>query len=437
MRIEDIVDYFKISNFSWLAKWLALSCLIGMLAGSASAGFLLALDAVTALRGQYRWLLWCLPAAGFGVAWLYLRYGAGSDAGINLLMNESRAPTRTVPLRMAPLVLFGTLMAHLCGASVGREGTAAQMGGTLSDQLSRLFTVSAATRSMLIAAGMAAGFASVFGTPVAGAIWAIEVLAIGALAHHATGHDADRAGVLASALPALLSYLFPCLLSAFIAHWVALGLGAQHSHYAAGAIPAINSMTVLLIAVAGLAFGLTARAFCLAIHRLSALFRRLVAYSPLRPVIGGVIIIAFAMTVNSADRYLGLGLPVIQAAFSGQVAPQDFAIKLVMTAWSVASGFKGGEVTPLFFIGATLGHVLAPLLQLPPALLAAVGLAAVFGGAANTPLAAALIAIELFGADIAVYAGVACAASYLVSGRHGIYGAQRLLYPKLGKRPDA
>ena len=434
------MDYFNISKFSWLAKWIALSCLIGMLAGSASAAFLLALDAVTDLRGEHRWLLWWLPAAGFGVAWLYLRYGAGSDGGINLLITEARAPKKTVSLRMAPLVLFGTLVSHLFGASVGREGTAVQMGGTLSDQLSKLFTVSAATRSMIIAAGMAAGFASVFGTPVAGAIWAIEVLAIGALAQNPTGHGADRTDVparLASALIAVLTYLFPCLLSAFIAHWVALGLGAHHAHYAAGFIPNINWMTVLLVAVAGLAFGLTARAFCLVIHRLSALFKRMVAYSPLRPVIGGVVIVAFAMTVNSADRYLGLGLPAIQAAFSGQVAPQDFLIKLVLTAWSVASGFKGGEVTPLFFIGATLGHVLAPLLQLPPALLAAVGLAAVFGGAANTPVAAAFIAIELFGADIAVYAGVACAASYLVSGRHGIYGAQRLLYPKLGKRPDA
>jgi H+/Cl- antiporter ClcA len=432
------VDHFNISNFSWLAKWVALSCLIGMLAGSASAGFLLALDAVTDLRGQYRWLLWCLPAAGFGVAWLYLRYGAGSDGGINLLITEARDPKKTVPLRMAPLVLFGTLVSHLFGASVGREGTAVQMGGTLSDQLSKLFTVSAATRSMIIAAGMAAGFASVFGTPVAGAIWAIEVLAIVALT--APEHGENLAGVparLARALAALLTYLFPCLLSAFIAHWVALGLGAHHAHYAAGSIPNINWMTVMLIAVAGLAFGLTARAFCLVIHRLSALSKHMVAYSPLRPVIGGVVIVAFAMTVNSADRYLGLGLPVIQAAFSGQVAPQDFAIKLVLTAWSVASGFKGGEVTPLFFIGATLGHVLAPLLQLPPALLAAVGLAAVFGAAANTPVAAAVIAIELFGGDIAVYAGVACAASYLVSGRHGIYGAQRLLYPKWGKRPDA
>lgn len=434
------MDYFNISKFSWLAKWITLSCLIGVLAGSASAAFLLALDAVTALRGEHRWLLWCLPAAGFGVTWLYLRYGAGSDGGINLLITEARAPTSTVPLRMAPLVLFGTLVSHLFGASVGREGTAVQMGGTLSDQLSKLFTVSAATRSMIIAAGMAAGFASVFGTPVAGAIWAIEVLAIVALAQRSTEHGADRAGLparLACALTALLTYLFPCLLSAFIAHWVALGLGAHHAHYAAGFIPNISWMTVLLVAAAGLAFGLTARAFCLAIHRLSALFKRLVAYSPLRPVVGGVVIVAFAMTVNSADRYLGLGLPVIQAAFSGMVVPQDFLVKLVMTAWSVASGFKGGEVTPLFFIGATLGHVLAPLLQLPPALLAAVGLAAVFGGAANTPVAAAFIAIELFGADIAVYAGVACAASYLVSGRHGIYGAQRLLYPKLGKRPDA
>ncbi|KQN75564.1 voltage-gated chloride channel protein [Duganella sp. Leaf61] len=405
-----MTDHFQHPIFTKLIKWAALSCLIGVLAGAASAAFLLALDAVTHWRGQYRWLIWLLPVAGLLVAWLYRRYGAGSDAGINLLINETRAPTHPIPLRMAPLVLFGTLTSHLLGASVGREGTAVQMGGALSDQLSKLFRVSNRTRTLIITAGMAAGFASVFGTPVAGAIWGIEVVAL--------------TGMAASAL-------LPCLLSAVIAHFVTLGLGAHHMHYAAGAMPALGGMPLLLVAVAGVAFGLAARAFCMAIHGFSALFKRWVANSLLRPVIGGMVIVLFAMTVNSADRYLGLGLPVLQAAFSGQVAPQDFLVKLVMTAWSIASGFKGGEVTPLFFVGATLGHVLAPLLQLPPPFLAAVGLAAVFAGASNTPLASTILAIELFGFDIAVYAAFGCAISYLVSGRHGIYAAQRLLYPKL------
>lgn len=410
------MDQFNNSIIARAARWVALSCLIGLLAGAASAGFLWALDAVTSWRGQQRWLICLLPVAGFGVAWLYLRHGAGTDAGINLLITETRAPTNTVPLRMAPLVLFGTLVSHLFGASVGREGTAVQMGGALSDQLSQRFKVTAQTRTVIIAAGMAAGFASVFGTPVAGAIWSIEVLALGAIS---------------------ASALLPCLLSAMAAHLVALGLGAHHAHYAAGAIPALGTMPVLLVVVAGLACGLTARAFCAVLHRLSALFKRLVAYSPLRPLLGGVAIVVFAMTFNGADRYLGLGLPGIQSAFAGPVAPDDFVLKLLTTAWSVASGFKGGEVTPLFFIGSTLGNAMAPLLQLPPAFLAAVGLAAVFAGASNAPLGSAIIAIELFGGDIAVYAVLACAASYVVSGRHGIYAAQRLLYPKLGKRPDA
>ncbi len=400
---------FKHPIFATLLKWVALSCLIGVLAGAASAAFLLALEAVTQWRGQYRWLIWLLPVAGFVVAWLYRRFGAGSDAGINLLINETRVPTKTIPLRMAPLVLFGTLASHLFGASVGREGTAVQMGSALSDQLSKLFKVSDHTRTVIITAGMAAGFASVFGTPVAGAIWGIEVVAIG--------------GMAASAL-------LPCLLSAVVAHFVTLGLGAHHMHYAAGAMPALGWLPLLLVAVAGVAFGLAARAFSGAIRGFSSLFKRWVSNSLLRPVIGGVAIVIFAMTVSSADRYLGLGLPVLQQAFSGQVAPQDFLVKLVMTAWSIASGFKGGEVTPLFFVGATLGHVLAPLLHLPPPFLAAVGLAAVFAGASNTPLASTIIAIELFGFDIAAYAAVGCAVSYLVSGRHGIYAAQRLLYPK-------
>ena len=410
------MDNITTSLFARVARWLAWSCLIGALAGTASAGFLWALDAATSVRGQQRWLIWLLPAAGFCVAWLYQRWGAGTDAGINLLITETRAPTNIVPLRMAPLVLFGTLMSHLFGASVGREGTAVQMGGALSDQLSKHFQVAPQTRTLIIAAGMAAGFASVFGTPVAGAIWSIEVLALGALS---------------------ASALLPCLLSAVVAHLVALGLGAHHAHYAAGAMPALGAVPVLLVMAAGLAFGLTARAFCAALRSLSALFKRLIASSALRPVIGGVAIVVFAMTFGGADRYLGLGLPGIGSAFAGPVAPYDFVLKLLTTAWSVASGFKGGEVTPLFFIGATLGNVLAPLLQLPPAFLAAVGLAAVFAGASNAPLGSAIIAIELFGGDIAVYAAVACAASYVVSGRQGIYAAQRLQYPKLGKRPDA
>jgi len=417
-------NHFKHTIFARLLKWIALACLIGVLAGAASAAFLLALDTVTAWRGQHRWLIWLLPLAGLLVAWLYRQYGAGSDAGVNLLLTATRAPEPAIPLRMAPLVLFGTLASHLFGASVGREGTAVQMGGALSDQLSKLFQVAPETRIVAITAGMAAGFASVFGTPVAGAIWGIEVMAFAGLAG-------------AARLPGLSACLLTCTLSAVIAHLVTLGLGAHHAHYAAGAVPTLGALPLLAVAVAGTAFGLTARAFCTASHGLSALFRRYVSNSLLRPVIGGAVIVLFAMTVGDADRYLGLGLPVIQAAFSGHVMPQDFLVKLGMTAWSVASGFKGGEVTPLFFIGSTLGHVLAPLLQLPPPFLAAVGLAAVFAGASNTPLACTMIAIELFGGDIAAYAGVACAASYLVSGRHGIYGAQRLLYPKLGKRPDA
>lgn len=404
------MDYFKNTFFTPALKWVALSCLIGVLAGSASAAFLCALDAVTQWRGQYRWLIWLLPAAGMLVAWLYRRYGAGSDAGINLLLKETRVPQQTVPLRLAPLVLFGTLTSHLFGASVGREGTAVQMGAALSDQLSKLLRVNHHTRTVIVIAGMAAGFASLFGTPVAGAVWAIEVVALSGMAAGA---------------------LLPCLLSAVIANVVALMLGAHHVHYAAGAMPALGWMPLLLVAASGVVFGLVARGFCGAIHGLAALFRRHVANSLLRPLIGGAAIVMFAMTVTNADRYLGLGLPVLQAAFSGQVLPQDFLAKLGLTAWSIASGFKGGEVTPLFYVGATLGHVLAPLLHLPPPFLAAVGLAAVFAGAANTPLASTVIAIELFGIDIGVYAALGCAASYLVSGRHGIYAAQRLLYPKL------
>lgn len=407
-----------VTHATALAKWLGLSCLIGALVGSAAAFFLWALGLVTAWRLQQPWLLCLLPAGGFVVAWLYLRYGVGTDAGINRLITEVRTPTATVPLRMAPLVLFGTLVSHWFGASVGREGTAVQIGGALADQFSKRLRVDADARTIILAAGMGAGFAAVFGTPLAGAAWAIEVLAVMGFV---------------PGWGALRRFVLPCLLSAVLANAVALALGAQHQHYPPGAIPAPGWGLLAAVAAAGLAFGVAARAFTVTTRALATLFKR-IAYAPLRPLVGGAVIVAVVLAVDGASRYLGLGLPTLQAAFTGSVAPHDFLAKLLMTAWSVASGFKGGEVTPLFFIGATLGHVLGPVLAAPPALLAALGLAAVFAGASNTPLASTLLAIELFGPAIGGYAALACWLSYLVSGRTGIYPAQRLLYPKLGRR---
>ena len=381
-----------------------LAALVAVLAGSASALFLWSLDWATGMREAYPWLIALLPVAGFAVGWIYLKVGKEVETGNNLLIDEIHDPKKIIPLRMAPLVLGGTVISHLFGASVGREGTAVQMGGALADQLTNLFRLDQGARRLLIMAGISAGFASVFGTPLAGAIFALEVLALGRMRYDA---------------------ILPCMVAAILADQVGLWWGVQHTHYALALLPPISAWTLGATILAGILFGLAGMLFAKATHGLSAFMKRRISYAPWRPAIGGIAV-ALAVWGLGTQRYIGLGIPTIVESFQQQLPAWDFLGKMAFTIASLGSGFKGGEVTPLFYIGATMGNALAPILQMPFAMLAALGFVAVFAGAANTPLASTVMAIELFGPQIGPYAGLACVISYLFSGHAGIYRAQRV-----------
>ncbi len=388
----------------YLLRWIPIASLAAVLGGSASALLLVSLAWATKTRESHKWFIALLPFAGLFVGCIYHYLGTSVEAGNNLILDEIHDPKRTIPIRMTPLILLGTFMTQLFGGSAGREGTAIQTGASLADQLARPFRLQARERRVLLMTGISAGFASVFGTPLAGAIFGIEVLAVGAVSYEA---------------------IVPCFVAAFLGDLTTHAWGVSHTIYRVTEAPPINVRGVLWAAIAGAVFGVVGMTFAKATHKTARFFREHLAWAPLRPFFGGIVV-ALGVFVLGTTRYIGLGISTILEAFAGRLPPWEWALKVLFTVVTLGAGFKGGEVTPLFFIGATLGNALSYILPLPPSLLAGMGFVAVFAGAANTPIASTLMAVELFGGEAGSYAGVACVLAYLFSGDTGIYRSQRI-----------
>ena len=392
----------------FILKWLAITMLIGIIVGSISAFFLSSLSWVTNYRELHPAIIVGLPIAGLLIGILYYYYGGLSSKGNNLLLKEYYQSEQTIPLRMAPLVLVSTLLTHLFGGSAGREGTAVQIGGAIADQCTRVFKLNQDDRKILIIMGISAGFASVFGTPWAGAIFGLEVI---------TGGKSR------------LKAFIPSIIVAFVANYACSFWNVAHTHYQIQeSIPAINSQYMLYTIAAGVVFGLAAYLFTRCSDFFTAIFNQ-INYPPLRPFIGGLVLVVTIWLLGNT-RYIGLGIPTILASFDSPLNAYDFLIKLLLTTFTLAAGFKGGEVTPLFFIGATLGNALFSIIPLPLGLLAAMGFIAVFAGATNTPLACLIMGIELFGYEAGIYFTVACLIAYFCSGSTGIYATQMQKGPK-------
>lgn len=398
----------------FIAKWLLISCAIGAAAGTASAGFLASLSFVTALRQANPLIILGLPLAGFAVGLAYHRLGKDVEGGNNLLIDTIHEPGERVPFRMAPLIFAGTVITHLFGGSAGREGTGLQMAGAIADQFSAPFRLGRHDRRILMIAAISAGFGSVFGTPLAGAVFALEVYVVGRISYDA---------------------VFPAFAAGIIADFATRAWGVGHAGYHVALMPALSAPNFMYAIAAGIAFGLCAALFCALMDRAAALFRARIAFAPLRPLVGGIAVAGILLLPGMA-RYAGLGTDVIVDAFGAELPWYDFAAKTGLTALTLGSGFKGGEVTPLFFIGSTLGNALSGILPLPRDLLAAMGFAAVFAGASNTPLACVILGLELFGTGSGVYVAIACIVAYLVSGHRGIYRRQRIGQAKLPHLAD-
>ena len=399
----------SIINLSGLIfKWILICFIVGILAGASSSLFLYTLNWATNYRESHLWMIFLLPVAGLIIGLLYHYYGKDVIKGNNVILEEYENPRKIIPLKMAPMVYVGTILTHLFGGSAGREGTAVQMSTAIADQFTGIFKLTETERKIILIIGISGGFASVFGTPLTGAVFAIEVLYFSRVS---------------------IKSIVPSFLTAFIAFYTVEFIQIPHTHYPKPYIPELHLQLIPWLIFAGIVFGLTARIFSTTVHYFSQKAKDLIAYPPLRPFLGGLIFTA-VIYFTGATKYLGLGIPTILESFKHVQEGDVFLLKLIATTFILGVGFKGGEVTPLFFIGATLGSALSIFVPLPVSLLAAMGFVAVFSGATHTPIACTIMGIELFGWQSGIYVGIACFIAYFFSGYLGIYESQVVKGPK-------
>lgn len=410
----------------YLGKWILILIPLSAFVGAAVAFFIWSLKLATAYRIDHPWMLFLLPIIGVAIAWSYRAFSKDAEKGNNLIMDEIHHPGGGVPGKMAPLVYAGTILTHLFGGSAGREGTAVQIGGSISALWGKLLKLNDREMRILLISGVAAGFGAVFGTPLAGAIFALEVLVIGRIQYDA---------------------IVPALLASILADVTATALGSGHAAYSIlfqEQTTIFDShiridlflMAKIIIACAG--FGLAAYLFGEMTHRIKDLSNKYIKNPYLIPIVGGILVIGISFLYGNYD-YNGLGVysyrdggvSILSSFEEGGANAFSWLQKLGLTAVTLGTGFKGGEVTPLFFVGSTLGNALGELMNAPIDLFAGLGFIAVFAAATNTPLACTIMGVELFGSDNILYYAIACFVAYYFSGHNGIYSSQKVGTPKL------
>ncbi|WP_428331748.1 voltage-gated chloride channel family protein [Mucilaginibacter sp.] len=418
-------EHYRIIKY--LIRWTILAVPVAIVIGSVVAFFLWLLTAAIHFRFSHTWLLYLLPLAGLLIHFIYQWVGKSSEKGNNLIIEQIHTEGGGIPKRMAPIILITTVITHLFGGSAGREGTAVQIGGSIAAMFGKWFKLSGQDMGMLLTAGVAAGFGAVFGTPVTGAIFAVEVLAIGSIKYSA---------------------ILPAIIASIIGDLTVAAWHIAHTHYHIDPAPVSTDavfnffhLDILLLGkviFASAIFGLASFLFAGMVHEIKSACLKLFKSKWMIPVFGGLVIIGLTLMIGKPD-YLSLGIDAehpgavtIPSAFNaGGSETWSWLWKTIYTTITLGTGFKGGEVTPLFYIGATLGNTLSTLLNAPVSLFAALGFIAVFAGATNTPLACTFMGIELFGGEYALFFAVACFTAYFFSGHSGIYSSQQIAVPKV------
>ena len=394
-----------------LLRWLLVSGLTGVACGLVGAAFYYVVSFVTAARQAHGWLLFCLPLAGLFIVWSYRVLGMENDSGTNQIIASVRSGEKP-PLRLALLIFVSTALTHLTGGSAGREGAALQIGGSVAASIGRLLRLGERNMNLIVMCGMSAVFTALFGTPLSATVFSLEVVSVG-IVHY--------------------SALFPCLLASLVTTGVTRLLGVHPEGYVLMGGPALDWQFMLRTGLLAIACALLSMAFCELMHRTNHLYKKYLPNQYLRVLAGAAILIVLTLLVGSRD-YNGAGGNIIEAALAGHAVPYAFLLKMLFTAITLGAGFRGGEIVPTFFVGATFGCAAAPLLGLDPAFGGAIGMIALFCGVTNCPLASIFLSIELFGSSHVLFFALACALSYLLSGKFSLYSAQKIVYSKLEPR---
>ncbi len=400
--------YFKVSLIS-LMKWIVLALALGLSIGFIMSFFGKLITLVTAFRLSHPLMLLGLPAAGFLVVFLYKEAGREKDEGTNAVIEAVRTQAR-IPVLTGPLVLAATAITHLFGGSAGREGAALQFGGSIGSSVAGKFHMNDSDTEIMVMAGMSASFAALFGTPLAAAVLPMEFISVGVMYYAA---------------------LVPCVLSAFIAHSVAVYFGAAglQAPFAVTDVPSLYSFAFPKVLIIGIACAVVGMFFCESLHFCTEYFRKWIANPYLRAAAGGTAVVLLSFLLRTQD-YCGLGVNVIKESFQGNAAPYAFFLKIVFTCLTLCAGYKGGEIVPSFFIGATLGSLLSMLLGLPADICAACGMCGVFCAVTNSPISSLLIAFELFGFSGMGFFAICIAISYMLSGYYSVFSSQKIVYSK-------
>ncbi len=397
-KLRDTVSFRTVD----VLQWCVYAVVVGVVCGTIAAAFGMVIDAATAARQKYDWLVWLMPAAGLAIVGMYHLSGITKPLGTNRVLLAVKEE-EGVAIRMAPLIYLSSMLTHLTGGSSGREGAALQIGGSVANFIGRQFKLSHLDLRTITMCGMAAGFSGLFGTPLAAGIFAMEI-ADGTL-HYAV--------------------LLPCMLSSIVARVTAEKFGIQAAAFTVTGYPDLTLHSVLAVLVFGVVCALLSILFVEVLHCIDWTYAQYLKNPYLRIAVAGLIVAAGTTLLGTRD-YNGAGTEVIVRALAGEARPEAFLLKMLFTALTLEAGFKGGEIVPTFFIGATFGCTFAPLIGLDPSFAAALGMTALFCGVTNCPIASMLLSFELFGGQGLVLFALCCSMSYMLSGHFSLYTAQRL-----------